>query len=120
VALGHLGERLTKEHIDALARRLEDKDWSVRQVAYCAMEHLGGALADIASSLKRTDIYVRLAALDKLGERLPPALIPALARRLQDDDANVRRAAAAALQNLAQRHPCLWTLKAPAPPTQPP
>jgi len=109
--LAMLHERLTAEHIEALARRLEDESNNVRRETVTALAKLHNLLEPVhidalAKRLGDTDGDVRQAAaeaLASLGDRLNPVHTEALVERLIDNNGDVRQAAVNALWRVGGR-----------------
>jgi HEAT repeat protein len=96
-----------KPIIPTLKRLLQDKNWSVRLPSALALAKLGPdeqktALAVLVEWLRDKDAVVRQQAAFALGEIGPEAkaAIPSLATGLQDGNAEVRKAAAKALEKI--------------------
>ena len=88
-----------------LARGIQDPDVKNRLAALDAIETIGRPAAPAAPALvnafRDTDRFVRWAAaraMGKVGPVNPPVEVPALARLLNDQDVDVYRAAAVALE----------------------
>ena len=110
-ALGGLGRWLDPGTVRAIAARLGDDNWELRQAAIAALGMLGDRLdADtvraIAARLGDDNWEMRANALETLkvfGDRLDAETVRAIAARLGDNDSEVRGAAIEALGVLGDR-----------------